>query len=176
MATLRLWGIGSALALGFALVLGGPTWLIREWMRAPAWDPQTVVARFEFLRADRDTLVFAYQVQNNGGRKARLTPAVKLHALQPQGQPLLGYPVIRLPLDLAPHSSQRVEVRMELANQWDVSEDPPSTLNETRRVLSRPPLSRTSPELRVEETLRDLEGFELVDGASGMRLLFPRGW
>jgi hypothetical protein len=117
MATLGLWGIWSALALGFAVVLGGPAWLLREWMRPPAWDPQAVEAQFESVRLDGATLVFVYRLQNLSDRKERLIPEIgRLQVLRPEGRPLLGYPAIRLPLDLAPYSSQPAEVRLELAN------------------------------------------------------------
>jgi hypothetical protein len=169
MAALRTWVIGGALALGFALVLGGPAWLAWEYMRAPVWDDGAVEARFDWVRLDHDTLVFAYWVRNHSSRKASLTrDAIRLRVLRPEGSSLAGDPAIPLPLELPPHSSQRVEVRLEPAMPGDDWREPRGR----ERIAGREPWTMES----FQAALRNVEGFELVDGNAGIRLVFPRGW
>jgi hypothetical protein len=169
MAAIRAWVIGGALALGFAVVLGGPAWLAWEYKRPPVWDHGAVEARFDWVRLDHDTLVFAYWVQNHSSRKASLTKdVIRLRVLRPEGSLLSGDPAISLPLELPPHSSQRVEVRLQLAGPDDDREEPRGA----ERIASSQSWTMES----FQAALRNVEGFELVDGTAGIRLVFPRGW
>lgn len=169
VARLRTWFIGGALALGFALVLGGPLWLASEYMRPPVWDDGAVEARFDWVRLDHDTLVFAYWVRNHSSRTASLTrDAIRLRVLRPEGCSLAGDPAIPLPLKLPPHSSQRVELRLEPASPGDDAPKPRGM----GRLAGREPWTMES----FQAALRNVEGFELVDGTAGIRLVFPRGW
>ena len=113
--------------------------------------------------------------------------------------PVVGYPVIKLPLDIEAHVSQRVEVRLELAlpGVQMTADNPP-----TRPIAScsincqaRPPSIRRFPRCRcrncrrapeppqlpaedvlLANALTSLQGFELVDEDHGIHIVFPRGW
>ena len=116
---------------------------------------------------------------------------------QDAGQPSAGYPVIHLPLEIAPQSSRDVEVRLELPLPRDPGdaeqtarvlehhlpgphdlESPLAALPMTRPQKTEPPPSSLLQDVdaRVGLSLSLLDGFELVNETSGIRIVFPRGW
>jgi hypothetical protein len=189
-----------AAALGFALamVAGAPVVLLRTVFGPEPLDAQHLHVHFDSVRFERAGLVFTYRLENRTGRQARLMPeATKLRAMQEKG-PVVGYPVMHLPLAIEAHESRKVEVRLELALPSRLT--PRQSAEQTARVLQHrlpdpgvvdsplAPLPMTKlaeppepPKVESTETLlahalTALYGFELVDESHGIRILFPRGW
>ena len=192
-------GLGIALAVVLAL----PAGLLRTALRPEPWDARHLRVHFESVRYERAALVFTYLIENRTRRSARLLPdRTTLRAMQQQGEPAVGYAVMRLPLDIEARESRRVEVRLELAvpRRQLTSQE---TADQTARVLqsqlpdaavvdsplSPLPMSRLpappDPSLPqkpppvdslLANTLTALDGFELVNESYGIRILFPRGW
>jgi hypothetical protein len=165
MSKLRTWSIGLALAAGFAVTLAGPAWLLWHAMEPDFGDRSALDVRFDSMWVDRGAVVFSYVLRNSTSREARLLPADTAVdvLLSKDGEPL-GYAVMRLPLELAPHASQQVEVRLEVpAIFWaPLRNGLPLEAGATRQFL--------------HDALKELEGFELVNAAEGIRIRFPRGW
>jgi len=202
MVTRRTCGISVALAAGFATVLAGPGWLLWNAVHFQGWNPQTLSVRFQNVRFEAGGLVFRYILDNRTYRTARfLREHTEVRALQQTGRPMVGYPNLPLPLVVRGHSRQLVEIRLELPtspfSRWSgISED------QTRRVLQNrlPDVSRGEalvsplpmhsterdrtakaeapppPVWSPDESLLDLDGFELVNRPQGTHLRFPRGW
>jgi hypothetical protein len=191
----------SAAALGVALglVLAAPVALLRPVLRPVPLDARHLRVRFESVRYERAGLVFTYLLENRTRRSASLLPnRAKLRAVQQEDGPVVGYPVMSLPLDIAAHASRRVEVRLELAMPRALS--PRESADQTARVLQHQlpdvarvdsplsPLPMTelpaapeppkaaSPETLLANALTALEGFELVDESHDIHIVFPRGW
>jgi hypothetical protein len=154
-AVRRLW-IGLGLTLALAAVLAGPSWLVWNTFRLRPWDASTLRIRFDSVRWERAGLVFTYLVENRTWRDARFLPErAEIKTLQEADVPVAGYPNMSLPLDLPARAWQRVEIRLEIPSQ------------------DRPGVQRNAT---VEDSLRTLDGFELVDPLQKVRLRFPRGW
>jgi len=189
------------LAVAILAVTVPPALLIWNAVRPMPWDGRTLRVRFESVRYETAALVFTYSVENRAWRKLRLTPDhTEIRLLQDAGQPPAGFPNFSMPLDFEGHSLQRVELRMELPATPPGSRQQLSDEN-TRRVLGQAapglsaeqgfgsPLPMSAPvgsaaeppqvpdlNRQIEDALRDVNGFELIDPAKGVRLLFPRGW
>src|SRR5579872_4252209 len=105
---LRTAGITSGLALGFAVLAAGPVLLLRNTLNATP-----LKAEFQSIRLDSGGLVFRYIVHNSTRHEAHFQPVLtEVRTLQPKDQPPVGYPDVILPLDVPPHSSHVVEVRL----------------------------------------------------------------
>jgi hypothetical protein len=188
------WILGSAAAL----LLAAPAAVLWHELRPEPWDPAHLRVRFQTVRYERAGLVFTYQLENLTRRSARLTPdGTTIRLKQAAGQPAAGYPAIDLPLEINAQSTHDVEVRLELPLPRI-----PADAEQTARVLQHhlpgphdlesplAPLPMTRPQASdqsarplvasVEEMVRRsllvLDGFELVNEASGVRILLPRGW
>jgi hypothetical protein len=165
MSKLRTWWIGLALAAGFGVVLAGPAWLLWHAIEPELGDRSSLEARFDSVWVEQGTVVFSYALRNRTSREARLLPAeTAVNVLQAKDRPPLGYAVMRLPLELAAHASQQVEVRLEVP---DVFWGP---------LRSAPAAGAEAVAQFLHDALRELEGFELVNEAEGIRIRFPRGW
>ena len=195
----RRW-ISVALALGSALVLLGPGALLWSYLRPEPWNARTLRVRFEAVRYERAALVFTYLLENRTRRSARLLPdRTSIRLVQPEDGPTIGYPAMRLPLDIEGRSTQHVELRLELASPRGPALSPLLSEEQTARVLQHkitggsdrePPVSplpmrgRAAPRSEVKEPaepvfenpLNYLNGFELVNESKGLRIVFPRGW
>lgn len=189
----------AALGVALAVVLAAPVALLRTALRPVPLDARHLRVHFESMRYERAGLVFTYLLENRTGRSARLlADHTKLRARQQEG-PVVGYPVMNLPLNIAAHESRRVEVRLELAMPREPL-TPRESADQTARVLQHqlpdlatvdsplsplpmtelpaapdPPVS-ASPEALLANALTALEGFELVDESHGIHIVFPRGW
>jgi hypothetical protein len=183
--------IGCALAAGWMVVLAGPAALVWNAVRPEAWDTAHVRVRFVGVRYQTGVLVFTYSIQNRTGRSARFLPEyTTLRVVQEKGTPAVGYPVVRLPLDVEAERSSRVDLRLELAGprgsipgvpeeDWIVrmpdgdsgngAESPEPKGRAQAGMLATAPASSRNP-------LDDVQGFELYDMRSGLRLMFPRAW
>jgi hypothetical protein len=186
------------LGAAFAVVLAAPVAILRPWLRPVPLDAQHLRVHFESVRYERAGLVFTYVLENRTRRSARLLPKqATLRARQQQG-PMVGYPVMTLPLDIQPRGLRRVELRQELGQPRE--HQPQESVEQTARVLQHrlpdtavvdsplSPLPMTklppAPEPRelpsaeslLANALTALEGFELVDESHGIRIVFPRGW
>src|SRR5579872_2481182 len=107
--------IGAFMALGFAVVATPPVLLFWNAIQPQPWNSNTVKIRFQSWHYQAGGLVFRYAVQNLTQRTARFMPeSTQIRALQPAGRPPVGYPNLRLPLELPAESVQEVEVRLEL--------------------------------------------------------------
>jgi hypothetical protein len=160
MTTGRTWWIALALGVGFGLVAAGPLWLLWHYVGP---DTQVLEVRFESVKMDRGALVFAYNVTNRTRWKTRFPEGTtEVNVLQSDDRAPLGYAVVRLPLDVAAHGSQVVEVRLELPRPPSVMLDQSAEGDALQEYL--------------QDTLHDLRGFELVDEDQGIRVVFPRGW
>src|SRR4051812_44350690 len=105
----------AALGVALAVVLAGPVSMLRVALRPEPFDAQHLRVSFESVRYERAGLVFTYLLQNRTRRSARLLPTLtRLRAMQDAG-PVVGYPVMHLPLEIEAHESRKVEVRLELA-------------------------------------------------------------
>jgi hypothetical protein len=193
------WVILAAACLG---VMALPGLLLWNCLRPVPWDARILRVRFESVRYEAAALVFTYTVENRAWRSLRLVPAQTEVRPVPTGDEVpAGFPSIAAPLLLEGHSSQRVELRMDLpADPTRFLRQPLSDEN-TRSVLQQavpgitadgetgsplplrgafaalqaPPAVPT-PEDLISGALENLNGFELVNADKGVRLLFPRGW
>jgi hypothetical protein len=185
--------------MGFAVVLAPPALLVWHALRPLPWNGQTLKVRFESVRYEAGGLVFRYSVENTTGRMARFLPGeTEILALQPKDRPVVGFANVRLPVDLPAHSTQPVELRLELPSIGLLQ---PATGDQNRAILNpqlpsavpsdqeapvsplpmldppeKPPTAQPSVQFTVEDSLLDLDGFELTDLHHGLKLLFPRGW
>ncbi len=186
------------LGVELAAVLVGPTLLLWTQYKPQPWDWRTLRVRFESARYEMTSLVFTYQIENRTRRSVRLLPEVtKVLVRQDSGSPPVGFPEMQLPLELEAHSSQKVEVRLQLPSRklptWsDLPEDQvkqmlrmamPEAADANQPVWPLPPNDRLrsapegdSRESVVETTLQELNGFELVNESKGVHLVLPRGW
>jgi hypothetical protein len=193
--------IAAALGIGFALALAPPALLVWNRVRPQPWDSRSFRVRFESVRYERAGLVFTYLLQNRTRRSARLLPELTIiRALQAADRPLAGYVSMFLPLDVPAHSSQHVEVRLELPSPREPLTSRRASEEQTARVLRHqlpdasdreapvsplpmrsPPAGRSPPDTELPNPylvspLNDLDGFELINQTKGVRILFPRGW
>lgn len=191
--------IGGALAAGTVVVLVPPVLLFWSAIQPQPLDSSTVKVRFQSVRYEAGGLAFRYSVQNLTHRSARFVPdSTQIRALQPADRPLVGYANVRLPLELPAESVTVVELRLELPGSLSLSGEasdgltrailqhqPPGTPSDTDAPVSPLPMrgkmaSAENPPPQstpsVEDSLSNLEGFELSDSALGIRLVFPRGW
>ena len=200
MGSRRSRWISLSLVLASCLLLAGPALLVRQWLRPIPWNALNFQVRYQSVRYERAGLVFTYRIDNRTARSERLLPGdAKLRVMQPPDQPVVGYPVMRLPLQIQAHQSREIEVRLELAVPREVLL-PQASEDQTARVLQhtlpdasaldsplsplpmskpavppRPPV-RVSADRLLSNALLNLQGFELVDPDHGIRILFPRGW
>jgi hypothetical protein len=188
------WILGSAAIL----LLAGPAILLWYALQPQPWDAAHLRVLFQTVRYERAGLVFTYRLENRTRRSARLTSdQTTIRVKQAPDQPAAGYPVIHLPLEIAPQSSSEVEVRLELPLPRDRSdaeqtarvlehhlpgphdlESPLAPLPMTRPQQPEPPPSSPLQDVdaRVGLSLSLLDGFELINETSGLRIIFPRGW
>jgi hypothetical protein len=188
------WILGSAAVL----LLAGPAAVLWHELRPEPWDPEHLRVRFQTVRYERAGLVFTYRLENLNRRSARLTPDhTTIRIKQAAGQPTAGYPAIHLPLEIDAQSARDVDVRLELPLPR-ASADAEQTARVLQHHLPGPhdlesplaPLPMTRPQASdqaarpviadvedlVQRSLLVLDGFELVNEASGIRILLPRGW
>jgi hypothetical protein len=155
MATGKMLWIGPGLALGSVLVLAGPAWLVWNAVRPEPFTAQTLRARFQSARFEAAALIFTYRVENRTRRSAYLAPDItKILVRLAKGRPPVGEASVDLPLELEPHSSQILEVKLGLPRYTGTA----------------------SIDTVVGRSLESLDGFELVNERKGLRLLLPRGW
>lgn len=193
--------IGGVLALGFAVVIAPPALLFWNAIQPEPWDSHTVQIRYQSVRYEAGGLVFRYSVQNLTHRTARFLPdATQIRALQPADRPPVGYANLRLPLELPAEGMQTVDIRLELPSVRTSMVQEESD-EQTRQVLQHKPMAGAAPEtdspgsplpmrgkiaanehqppaptFSLEDSLMDLQGFELSDPGRGIKLVFPRGW
>jgi len=106
-------GTQTALALAAVVLLAAPIALAWHWLRPEPWDARHMRVRFESVRYERAALVFTYRLENRTRRSARLLPdQTTIRVIRPGSGPVLGYPVVRLPLDIEAHETQHVELRL----------------------------------------------------------------
>ena len=191
---------GIATIIGLLVVVAAPVALLVRVLRPEPLDAQHLRVHFESMRYERAGLVFTYLLENRTRRAARLLPGrARIRVMQPGDEPVVGYPVMKLPLEIEAHGSRRVEVRLELPIPREDS--PQQTAEQTARVLQHalpntavidsplaplpmtklpPPASAPSrtpaPETLLANALLSLQGFELIDEARDIRIVFPRGW
>ena len=201
MPTLRSGWIGGALVLGFAVVLAPPVLLFWNAIQPEPWNDNTVKIRFQDMRYEAGGLVFRYSVHNTTQRTARFLPdSTQIRALQPADRPPVGYANVRLPLEFPGDSVQQVEVRLELPgtrmSMWREQSDEQTKMVLQQKTPVAPPDSDApvsplpmrgklaanenqppaQPNFSFEDSLTDLQGFELTDPTRGVKLVFPRGW
>ena len=195
----RSWVIGAALTLGYAVVLTPPALVVWDMVRPMPWNEHTVRVQFESVRYQPGgILIFRYSVENSSGRTARFLPGeTEVKALQPDDRPVVGFANVRLPMELPAHANKMVELRLDLPTATVIQ--PPAA--EQNRAILAPPLPSTTstnqdapvsplpmmdpppkeekpaPKLHtIEDSLLDLNGFELTDQSHHLKLVFPRGW
>jgi hypothetical protein len=192
------WAILAVACLGVAVL---PATLLWNAVRPRPWDERTLRVHFESVRYEAAGLVFTYSVENRAWRPLRLVPnETEIRLLTASDHIPAGYPNFA-PFFLEGHSTQRVELRIELpgdppqsAREWRSDENTRSVLQQSVPGITAddpagPPLPLAGslaasalpaeipePEEVIEDALRDLDGFELVNATKGVRLLFPRGW
>ena len=191
----------AALAFAAVVLLAAPIVLAWHWLRPEPWDARHLRVRFESVRYERAALVFTYRLENRTRRSARLLPdRTTIRVIQPGGGPVLGYPVVRLPLDIEAHETQHVELRLELATPRAAVLTPRQSDDQTTQVLrnklpgtaeqdsplsplpifkaqaapSDPPF--VSADGLLVNILTKLDGFEVEDASRGIRIVFPRAW
>jgi len=183
----------AAMLAGCLLVAAPPAWLLWTVVRPARWDSRTLRVRFESVRYEAVGLVFTYEVENRAWRSLRLLPELtELRPLEAAGLPPAGYASFHGPILLEGHRTQRVELRIELPADPPpralvqpvpgISEEPgPGALLPLRgpTATAQPapePAAAAGLDRLIEDALRNLDGFELVNPAKGVRLRFPRGW
>lgn len=198
MPNRRVAWIGGVL-LGTVVVLVPPVLLFWSAIQPEPLDSNTVKIRFQSVRYEAGGLAFRYSVQNLTHRGARFAPdSTQIRALQHSDKPPVGYANVRLPLELPAESVTVVELRLELPVSLPLSGEvsdgltrailqhkTPGTPSDTDAPVSPLPMrGKMAPRENppppstpsVEDSLSNLEGFELSDPARGIRLVFPRGW
>lgn len=198
MPSRRAAWIGGVL-VGTVVVLVPPALLFWNAIQPEPLDSSTVKIRFQSVRYEAGGLAFRYSVQNLTHRSARFVPdSTQVRALQPSDRPPVGYANVRLPLELPADSVTAVELRLELPGSLSLSGEvsdgltrailqhkPPGAPSDSDAPVSPLPMrgkiaSAENPAPQstpsIEDSLSNLEGFELSDSASGIRLVFPRGW
>jgi len=201
MPTRRTGWIGGALIAGFIVVLAPPVLLFWNAIQPEPLDSTTLKVRFQSFRYEAGGLVFRYSVRNLTHRTARfVADSTQIRALQPVDRPTVGYANLKLPLELPAESVKEVEFRIELPgtrlSMWREQSDeqtkmvlqhkPPGTPPDNDVPLSPLPIRGeiaanetqppTQPTFSFEDSLLDLQGFELIETSRGVRLVFPRGW
>ena len=171
----------AAIAASVLAVTIPPAWLAWSVVRPAPWDSHTLRVRFESVRYEGAGLTFTYSVQNRVWRKLQLLPdqmdiqAVAAGRLPP------GHAAVRAPLILEGHSTERVEVRMELPMKpmGALAITPADRVPEAAGGCggATPPTAQPAVlENWIDDVLRNLNGFELIDGGRNVHLRFPRGW
>jgi hypothetical protein len=187
------------LGMVLGLLLAAPIALLRTALRPEPWTARNLRVRFESVRYERAGLVFTYTLDNRTRQSARLLPNRTTLRVMQHDEPLVGYPMMQLPLDIQAHESRRVELRLELVLPREQL-TPQQSAEQTARVLQNElpgtavldsPLSRlpmtklpvppeapkpVAPDRLLANALTALDGFELVDASHGIRIVFPRGW
>ena len=172
-------------------VLAPPALLFWNALQPEPWNSSTVRIRFQTIRYEAGGLVFRYSVQNLTRHAAHFLPnATQIRALQPAGRPPVGYANVKLPLELPAGALKEVDLRLELPGTpqslWrEQAGDPRQTPGVPPDAESSgAPIAGTAegresgtatPDF-LEDSLTDLQGFELTDPARGILLIFPRGW
>lgn len=172
-------------------VLAPPALLFWNALQPAPWNSNTVKIRFQTIRYEAGGLVFRYSVQNLTHHAAHFLPnATQIRALQPAGRPPVGYANVKLPLELPAGALKEVDLRLELPGTphslWQ------DESGEQRQPRGFPPDTESAgsplpgafpgrenempPADLFEDSLTDLQGFELTDPARGILLIFPRGW
>jgi len=194
-----LW-IGLALTACFLVVTAPPVMLFWSAIQPEPWNSNTVKIRYQSVRYEAGGLVFRYHVQNLTHHAAHFYPeTTQIRALQPSDRPPVGYANVRLPLEIAAASSQLVDIRLELpATRLSLSTDysdeqtkmvlqhkPPGSAPDNDSPVSPLPMrgkiarnesQAVAPAFSFEDSLTDLQGFELTVSNKDVRLVFPRGW
>ncbi len=165
----------AGLVLGFAVVVAGPAWLFWDFLHQNPWNESNLNARLQSVHYESGGLVFRYTVRNLTSRAARFRPTLtEIHALQEKDQPVVGYPNVVLPFEVPANGSQTLDVRLELPGLRSLSSG--MSFSE----FGSPPSPAVAPAgpamLSPQDALTDLDGFELVDPANGIRLVLPRAW
>ncbi|MBZ5581736.1 MAG: hypothetical protein LAQ30_05920 [Acidobacteriia bacterium] len=185
--------IGVALAAGFAVALAGPVWLLWDALQPEPWNAQNLRVRFESVRYEAGGLVFRYTVVNRTRRAFRLLPgSTRIRALRRPGLPEPGYPSLGLPLDLDARAANHVELRLEIATPWGspaahslgqewIGALPEDTSDQAAvsPLPQSPPAVQPAPPPRPfspTDLLDALDGFELTDRRTGLKIVFPRMW
>jgi hypothetical protein len=177
------WKIAVGLTLGFVAVLAGPSWLAWSALRTRPWDARTLKVKFDSVRFERAGLVFTYVVENRTWRDAYFRPEdYEIKPVQEPDVPLAGYVSSSMPIEFPSHAEQRMEIRMEMVNPFSASASagrnlPPESAP-PRQALQNllTEAERAAPAQFAQDSLRYLDGFELVVRSRGVHLRFPRGW
>jgi hypothetical protein len=188
----------AALGAGSLAVAALPALLLWNVVRPRPWDEHTLRVRFESVRYEGLALVFTYSVENRAWRSLRLFPEQTDVRLVQSGDHIpAGFPSFRIPVLLEGHCTQPLELRIELPSDSRVLErqpfdaTPPGSAGAIPAITANGGLSSPLPpgpvptarlpqaaqlDHWIEDTLRDLSGFELINTAKGVHLSFPRGW
>ncbi len=182
VATARTRWLAFGVLPAVAVVLAGPSLLLWDALRPQPWTARNLRARFQSARYEAVSLVFTYIIENRTGRAVYLAPkATQIKVRQRSDRPTVGWPFVQFPVELAPHSSQQIEVRLDLPSgrqpvggPFAMSDVP----GESGAPLNRqaPSVDPQSIERLIAKSLEDLDGFELVNQGKSLRLLLPRGW
>lgn len=173
------------------MVAALPAWLAWSVVRPAPWDSRTLRVRFESVRYEGAGLIFTYSIENRVWRSLRLLPdQTEIQPVAAAGQFPPGHPTFRVPLFLEGHSTERLELKMELPGEptsqlgYAIPEPQPgipSSGAATRPPRPAPAAALPAPqpvglEDWIDDVLRNLNGFELVNPSKDVRLTFPRGW
>jgi hypothetical protein len=193
MTARRSLPIGVALGLGVAVILAGPIALLWSEFRPQPWDLRTLRVHFESARYETAALIFTYRIENRAHYALRLLPEVtRVIVRQTPGRPTPGYPSVDLPFDLPSHTSQLIEIRLDLPLRDSRSqmsdeqskrilqfETPAQTPNLTPiPAANLPPVASqsSSPDTILDSALVDLDGFDLINESKRVHIVLPRGW
>ena len=190
------WILGSAAVV----LLAGPSILL--WQALAVRNRGTRnICEFVFKPCvyERAGLVFTYRLENRTRRSAHLTSDnTTIRVKQPADQAAAGYPVIQpaagdrraifarrggpLGTAVTAYGCRRGADRSRTGASPARSARPgvsaggaADDAHRRRRRQARPP-PVPDVDARVEQSLWLLEGFELVNQKTGLRITFPRGW
>ncbi len=151
--------IGFALGAGCGLALAGPAFFLWDALRTSEWDSQALSIRYEMARYEAGGLVFTYSLENHTGRALRVnTDSAELRLLRAPGAPELGLPALSRSFNVFAKGSRLVDVRLDLRPDGEGTGPMPFG-----NSYSRPP--------RVPAGA--IQGFELIDHGSNLRIVFP---
>jgi hypothetical protein len=120
-------------------------------------------------------------------RTARFLPdSTQVRALQTAGRPPVGYANLKFPLELPgthmsmwrEHSDEQTKrvLQHKPPGAPPDNDAPVSPLPMRGQIAANENQPPTHPTFSSEDSVLDLQGFELTDLSSGVRLVFPRGW
>ncbi len=170
-------GATCGVVLGISAVLGVVLWYTSRPQPPEAWDPSSIVAKYDYVSTEPsdNTFVFYYVLQNNTAEDYRLESddreSMVLMSLLENEKSLAsdGSDLLTIDLPLFIPANQRLRVEIHVKYPFDEAL-PEGATDEQREAY----------QARLRSFLNDrmgnLTGFSLYDQRKRYQILFPKGW